>query len=52
VFAGAPVVNSFFAMWWLDIPWSAMDPRFWLGLAVIVGGGYLVLSNKPDAEHG
>ena len=52
VFAGAPVVNSFFAMWWFGIPWSAVSPLFWVGIAAIVAGGYLVLTNKPDAEHG
>ena len=50
VFAGAPVVNSFFAMWWLGLPWSSVDPRFWLGLVVVAFGGYLVLTNKPDAH--
>ena len=52
VFAGASVVNSFFAMWWLGIAWSAVSPMFWVGIAVIVSGGYLVLTNKPDAKHG
>jgi hypothetical protein len=48
VFAGAPVVNSFFVMSTNDVTWSAVDPRFWLGLLVIVAGGYMVLSNKPQ----
>ena len=48
VFAGAPVVNSFFAMWLNEVSWSAIDPRFWLGLVVIAVGGYLVLTNKPE----
>lgn len=51
VFAGAPVVNSFFAMWLLGTRWADVDPRFWLGLLVIAAGGYLVLTNKPDAPH-
>ncbi len=48
VFAGAPVVNSFFAMWLNEVSWSAIDPIFWLGLVVIAVGGYLVLTNKPE----
>ena len=48
VFAGAPVVNSFFVMWMNDVSWSSIDPRFWIGLLVIAVGGYLVLTNKPD----
>ena len=49
VFAGAPVVNSFFAMWQSGTAFSAIDPRFWLGLLVVAVGGYLVLTNKPAA---
>jgi hypothetical protein len=48
VFAGAPVVNSFLVMTMGAVTWSAVDPRFWLGILVIIGGGYLVLTNKPD----
>ena len=48
VFAGAPVVNSFFVMTTTDVTWSAIDYRFWVGLVVIVAGGYLVLTNKPQ----
>ncbi|NNE92082.1 MAG: hypothetical protein HKN23_10580 [Verrucomicrobiales bacterium] len=51
VFAGAPVVNSFFAVWWLGLSWSAISPVFWLGLLIVAFGGYLVLTNKPDADH-
>ena len=50
VFAGAPVVNSFFVMETGGVGWSAVDPRFWLGIAIIIVGGYLVLTNKPDAH--
>ena len=50
-FAGAPVVNSFYVMWATGTPWSAVDPRFWLGLLVVAVGGYLVLTNKPEAKH-
>lgn len=50
VFAGAPVVNSFFAMWWLKLPWSEVNILFWLGLVIVAVGGYLVLTNKPDAH--
>ena len=48
--AGAPVVNSFFVMETGGVGWSAVDPRFWLGIAIIIVGGYLVLTNKPDAH--
>ncbi len=48
VFAGAPVVNSFYVMAAGGADWSAIDPRFWLGILVIIAGGYLVLTNKPD----
>ncbi|MEO0447184.1 MAG: hypothetical protein AAF191_14010, partial [Verrucomicrobiota bacterium] len=51
VFAGAPVVNSFFAIIWLGLSWSSIHLLFWIGLVIIAYGGYLVLSNKPDAEH-
>jgi len=47
VFAGAPVVNSFFVMWASGASWSSVDVRFWIGIAVIIAGGYLVLANKP-----
>lgn len=50
VFAGAPVVNSFFVMETGGVGWSAVDPRFWLGIVIIIVGGYLVLTNKPDAH--
>ena len=48
VFAGAPVVNSFYAMESGGVPWSAVDLRFWVGIVVIIAGGYLVLTNKPE----
>ena len=48
VFAGAPVVNSFYVMSISDTAWSSVDPRFWIGIAVIIAGGYLVLANKPE----
>ncbi len=47
VFAGAPVVNSFYVMSAGETTWSEVDVRFWLGIAVIIVGGYLVLTNKP-----
>lgn len=47
VFAGAPVVNSFYVMQASGAAWSSVDVRFWLGIAVIILGGYLVLTNKP-----
>ncbi|MFQ5527498.1 MAG: hypothetical protein ACE5GX_14695 [Thermoanaerobaculia bacterium] len=50
VFAGAPVVNSFYVMEVGGTPWSAVDPRFWIGIAVIIVGGYLVLTNKPEPK--
>ncbi len=50
VFAGAPVVNSFYVMGVSGAAWSAVDVRFWLGIAVIIVGGYLVLTNKPEAK--
>ncbi len=48
VFAGAPVVNSFYVMEVSGTPWSSVDVRFWIGIAVIIVGGYLVLTNKPE----
>ncbi len=48
VFAGAPVVNSFYAMEVSGQSWSSVDPRFWVGIVVIILGGYLVLANKPE----
>jgi hypothetical protein len=48
VFAGAPVVNSFYVMGLGGAGWSSIDPRFWIGIAVIIAGGYLVLTNKPE----
>jgi hypothetical protein len=50
VFGGAPVVNSFYAMEVSGAAWSSVDARFWIGIAVIIVGGYLVLSNKPEAR--
>lgn len=50
VFAGAPVVNSFYAMNVGGTPWSEVDVRFWIGIAVIICGGYLVLTNKPEPK--
>ena len=48
VFAGAPVVNSLYVMTLGETAWSAVDPRFWAGIVVIIVGGYLVLINKPS----
>ena len=48
VFGGAPVVNSFYAMEVSGAAWSSVDIRFWIGIAVIIAGGYLVLANKPE----
>lgn len=50
VFAGAPVVNSFYVMWANDVSPADIDIRFWLGLLIIIVGGYLVLANKPAAR--
>jgi hypothetical protein len=47
VFAGAPVVNSFYVMGAGGAAWSSVDVRFWIGIVVIMVGGYLVLTNKP-----
>lgn len=47
VFAGAPVVNSFYVMTVGGASWAAVDVRFWIGILVIIAGGYLVLANKP-----
>ncbi len=50
VFAGAPVVNSFYVMAAGGADWTAIDVRFWVGILVIIVGGYLVLTNKPDPK--
>jgi hypothetical protein len=50
VFAGAPVVNSFYVMSVSGADWSSIDIRFWIGIAVIIAGGYLVLTNKPEPK--
>jgi hypothetical protein len=50
VFAGAPVVNSFYVMGATGATWASIDPRFWLGIVVIIVGGYLVLTNKPEPK--
>ena len=49
VFAGAPIINSFFALYmhppeggWASIPW-----KFWLGLVIAISGAAMVLINKP-----
>lgn len=47
VFAGAPLVNSFYVINRGDVGWGSVDIRFWLGIVVIIIGGYLVLTNKP-----
>lgn len=47
VFGGAPVVNSFYVMATSGTSWLAVDIRFWLGIVIIMVGGYLVLTNKP-----
>jgi hypothetical protein len=48
VFAGAPVVNSFYVMQVGGAALGAVDVRFWIGILVIILGGYLVLANKPE----
>lgn len=48
VFAGAPVVNSFFFLAQNQVSFSSISPVFWLGLVVVLAGGYLILTNKPD----
>ncbi len=47
VFGGAPIVNSFYVMQTSGASWSAIDIRFWIGIAITIVGGYLILSNKP-----
>lgn len=51
VFAGAPVINSFYSMWSNSIPLSSVNLLFWMFLFVIIVGGYVVLTNKPDDPH-
>jgi hypothetical protein len=48
VFAGAPVVNSFYVMQVGGAALGSVDVRFWIGILVIILGGYLVLANKPE----
>lgn len=50
VFAGAPVVNAFYALW--QHPpvggWSAVKPQFFLGIVLAAVGGCLVTYYKPN----
>ncbi len=50
VFAGAPVVNAFYAI--LTHPpaggWGSIKPMFWLGILLAAVGGCLVTFNKPN----
>ncbi len=50
VFGGAPVVNSFYVMAASGASWASVDVRFWIGIAIIIAGGYLVLTNKPEPK--
>jgi drug/metabolite transporter (DMT)-like permease len=49
VFAGAPVLNAIIAMFIKPPPggWSSVNPLFWVGLVLAVGGGTLVSLFKP-----
>ncbi|MCB0323275.1 MAG: hypothetical protein KDD69_06855 [Bdellovibrionales bacterium] len=51
VFAGAPVVNTMYAMKLAKIGIAAIHPLFWLAIALIIAGGYLVLTQKPETAH-
>lgn len=49
IFAGAPVVNAFVAMW-LHPPeggWGSIPVPFWIGIALAATGGCLVTFYKP-----
>ena len=37
-------------MWATDVSAADIDLRFWLGLLIIIVGGYLVLANKLAAR--
>jgi len=43
-------VVSTYVMWATDVSAAYIDLRFWLGLLIIIVGGYLVLANKPAAR--
>lgn len=51
IFAGAPLVNALLSTF-LHPPangWSSVNPRFFLGLVLAIGGGYLVARYNPGA---
>lgn len=50
VFAGAPVVNALVSLWLYrhEIDFSRVNPAFYLGIALAVVGGGLVMKFKPN----
>jgi hypothetical protein len=49
IFAGAPVLNAIIAMI-IKPPaggYASVNPLFWVGLVLAIGGGYLVGKFKP-----
>lgn len=50
VFAGAPVVNALVSLWLFrhEIDFSKVNPAFYLGIALAVVGGGLVMKFKPN----
>ncbi|HAB17714.1 MAG TPA: hypothetical protein PLX89_25645 [Verrucomicrobiota bacterium] len=50
VFAGAPVVNALVSLWLFrhQIDFSKVNPAFYLGIALAVVGGGLVMKFKPN----
>lgn len=51
VFAGAPLINATVAtlLHPPDNGWGSVNPKFWLGVVLAVGGGYLVARFNPGA---
>lgn len=51
VFAGAPLINATIAtlMHPPDNGWGSVNPLFWLGVILAVGGGFLVARFNPGA---
>ena len=44
----AGTATIFYVMQAGGATWGSVDVRFWIGILVIILGGYLVLANKPE----
>ena len=51
IFAGAPIVNSFYSIYAQKVPFSDIHILFWGGVVLCMIGAYIVFASKPTVAH-